>query len=94
MAALVAVGVVGMLASALGCDENLHPGTTRAELCTRAGLDNLLTLASLLYALAPLLLFLGLVAFIPAARRRPLLLAGGIAAVSAVGYSIFLANVT
>jgi hypothetical protein len=47
-----------------------------------------------LYLLAPVLAFGGLVAVAPAARRHPLVSAAAIAAISVVGYSIFVARVT
>jgi hypothetical protein len=34
---LLVVGVVGAVLVGLGCDENLHPGTARSDVCTRVG---------------------------------------------------------
>lgn len=88
---LLAVGGVATVLGAAGCDENLHPGTTRTTVCTHTGLDSGSNVAALLYFLAPSLLFLVALTVIPAARRRLMPAALAIAALSVVGYAIVLA---
>ena len=67
--AVVALAGLGLLATALGaaaCDENLHPGTTRTEVCTKIGLDGpAYTLAAFLYAFGPTLVLVLLLALFP-----------------------------
>jgi hypothetical protein len=52
---LLIAGIAGAVLVGLGCDENLHPGTTRADVCTAVGEVGSLGWWSL--ACAPALLF-------------------------------------
>jgi hypothetical protein len=72
-AALAVVGWLGTVLGAAGCDENLHPDTTRTDVCNGTGLASSdRTGRAVLYASAPLMLFAGVLALLPVARRRVL----------------------
>jgi hypothetical protein len=70
------IGWIGATAGALGCDENLRPGTTRAGVCTALGLSHLGRGPWLLAASAPALLFVALVIALGYVRARLNLAAG------------------
>jgi len=92
--AVVALAGLGLLATALGaaaCDENLHPGTTRTEVCTKIGLDGpAYTLAAFLYAFGPTLVLVLLLALFPLARRHFIATTCAITAAAIAGYIVVL----
>ncbi len=87
---LAALGWIGTGSAAAGCDENLHPGTTRTDVCRTLDLGGPKTV---LYLFGPLLLFAALLITIPVARRHIMVTAAAVAALSIVGYATVLALV-
>jgi hypothetical protein len=92
--AVVALAGVGLFATMLGaaaCSENLHPGTTRTEVCTKIGLDGPgYTPAAFLYAFGPALVFVLLLALLPLARRHFIATTCAITVAAIAGYIVVL----
>ncbi len=93
--AVVALAGVGLFATVLGaaaCDENLHPDTTRTEVCTRiirvGGGE--FTITSFLYAFGPVLVLVLLLALLPPARRHFVATTCAITVAAIAGYAVVL----
>jgi len=93
--AVVALAGVGLFATVLGaaaCDENLHPDTTRTEVCTRInGVGGgECTSTSFLYAFGPVLVLVLLLALLPPARRHFVATTCAITVAAIAGYAVVL----
>jgi hypothetical protein len=55
---ILVLGWGGGTAAALGCGENLHPGTTRAGVCNGLGLSDFGSVGWLIYASVPVVVFI------------------------------------
>jgi len=93
--AVVALAGVGLFATVLGaaaCDENLHPDTTRTEVCTRIiGVGGgEFTITSFLYAFGPVLVLVLLLALLPPARRHFVATTCAITVAAIAGYAVVL----
>lgn len=96
--AVVGLAGVGFFATQLGaggCDENLQPGTTRTEVCTKIGLHGPgFTTATYLYAFGPMLVLALLLALVPLARRHFIATTCAIGVAAIAGYAVVLSLVT
>jgi hypothetical protein len=91
---LLAAGWFGGTLGALGCDENLRPGTTRDHVCTSLGLRDFGGVEWIALASAPSVVFaLGLSA-LPQVRRRPNILGSALVGGVFALYSVILVLVT
>ena len=92
VAALGCVGLFATLAGAAACDENLHPNTTRTDVCTRiigAGSDGS-SLMAFLYALGPALVLVLLLTLLPLARRHFIVTSCAITVAAVAAYVVVL----
>jgi hypothetical protein len=91
---LTAIGWIGTVLGAAGCDENLRPGTTRADVCARTGLDSPgFGAMGLLYAFGPALVLVLLLAVLSPARRHVIGTACAIGAAAIASYAVVLSLV-
>jgi hypothetical protein len=93
VAALGCVGLFATLVGAAACDENLHPHTTRTDVCTSiigAGGDGSSLITAFLYALGPALVLVLLLTLLPLARRHFIVTSCAITAAAIAAYVVVL----
>jgi hypothetical protein len=88
------MGWIAATLTSAACDENLRPGTTRANVCKATGFDGSGSVVTGLYIVGPFVLFAALVTLVPLARRHVVTTAGAVTVVAIGCYAAILSLAT